>query len=146
RAAPQVASAARPAPVRRPAVEDDDDDDYPRRSKSGTGAQKAVFLSMLVLFPLALGGYWFFQKSARERDGAVRRQLSVATEELKHDSFESYKKVSSAAEAALEEDPDSALAHGFLAYAYTIRWSEHGGGDEARLAAERHLAHAADQN
>src|SRR5690606_1295581 len=69
----------------------------------------------------------------------VRRQLAVATEQLKHDSFESYKKVTSAAEEALEIDGSSPLAHGILAYAYTIRWTEHGGGDEARSGAERHL-------
>ena len=145
RPAQQVTSAARPPVARAPARDDEDDEPPRRRPRPGAGGQKAFFLGMVVLFPLAIGGYWFMQSQAKARDAAVRRQLSVATEELKHDSFDSYKKVSAAAEMALGEDPDSALAHGFLAYAYTIRWAEHGGGDEARMAAERHLVQAEQQ-
>ncbi len=36
--------------------------------------------------------------------------------------------------------PQQRAAHGYLAYAYAIRWGEHGDGDDARRFAEEHLA------
>jgi tetratricopeptide (TPR) repeat protein len=41
-------------------------------------------------------------------------------------------------------DSGSVAAHGYLAYAWTIRWGEHGGGDDARKKAEEHLQAARD--
>src|SRR5690606_38711436 len=134
-----VVSATRGAPALSATRHDDEDeDDFPRQ-RAGGGKQKFVFVAMLALVPLALGGYYAYRNVTQKRETQVRRQLAVATEQLKHDSFESYKKVTSAAEEALEIDGSSPLAHGILAYAYTIRWTEHGGGDEARSGAERHL-------
>ncbi len=135
----QVVSATRGAPALSAARHDDDDDDELPRGRSGGGKQKLVFVAMLALVPLAIGGYTTYRNITQKRETQVRRQLAVATEQLKHDSFESYKKVTAAAEEALEIDGNSPLAHGILAYAYTIRWTEHGGGDVARSGAERHL-------
>ena len=130
---PRGPPAVRPPPPRRAApVAVDDDDELPRRRAGGTsGGQRLVFLGLVVALPLLAGGYWVLRDQGKKRTIAVGRALSSATEELKHDSFDSYMKVCKAAEEAVAIDPDSAMAHGYLAYAYTIRWTEHGGGDES---------------
>jgi Tfp pilus assembly protein PilF len=139
---------ARTAPRRAPVVvededEDTDDDDAPRKPrKSGSSGGKFVTLGLLIAVPLILGGYFVQGRMAAQRNREIKKQLDVATDQLKHDSFESYKKACEAAKLAIEVDPDSTAAHGYLAYAYAIRWGEHGGGDDARRQAEEHLAAA----
>ncbi|OJH40975.1 tetratricopeptide repeat protein [Cystobacter ferrugineus] len=149
RAKAPAAQAARPAAARRPAVvvEDDDvddDDDAPRKSrkKSGANTNKYITLGLLIAVPVILGGYFVQGRMAAQRNREIKKQLDIATQELKHDSFASYKKACEAADKAIEVAPDSAAAHGYLAYAYAIRWGEHGGGDDARKQAEEHLAAA----
>jgi tetratricopeptide (TPR) repeat protein len=95
---------------------------------------------LMVALPVSVGGYWAYSRWSVQRSRAFSKQLGVATEELKHDSYASYRKASEAAEQALDVEPDSTAAHGYLAYAYAIRWGEHGGGDDARQKAEEHLA------
>ncbi len=146
RAQPQAAAQRPPAARRPPLVVDVDldDDDFTstrtRRERSGGGFAKAVFFALLIVVPLGIGGYTWWGQQARMRKVAIAKLLSSAGEELKHDSFDAYQKVCKDAEEALEVDADSTLAHGYLAYAYAIRWAEHGEGDEARSRAERHLA------
>ncbi|CAM4326641.1 tetratricopeptide repeat protein [Corallococcus sp. ZKHCc1 1396] len=139
----------RPASQRRPQVvveevEDDDDDESPSRRKAPAGSNRSKTLSLvlLLLIPLFAGGYGWYSSQAKKRNRELKKNLDVATEQLKHDSFVSYKKACEAADLALEVDPDSPAAHGYLAYAYAIRWGEHGGGDDARRQAEEHLAAA----
>ena len=94
----------------------------------------------------SLGGYFVHGRMAGAAQPRVQEaRSSAATEQLKHDSFDSYKKACEAADKALEVDPDSTAAHGYLAYAYAIRWGEHGGGDDARQQAEEHLAAAQEE-
>ncbi|HZI12341.1 MAG TPA: tetratricopeptide repeat protein [Myxococcus sp.] len=138
----------RPQPPRRPQVvveevdEDDDDEPSTRRRPVASGARagKFVTLALLVAIPLFAGGFWFYSSNAKQRSRELKKSLDAASVLLKRDSFDSYKKASEAADKALEVDSDSAVAHGYLAYAYAIRWGEHGGGDDARLKAEEHLA------
>ncbi|TSC23620.1 tetratricopeptide repeat protein [Corallococcus sp. Z5C101001] len=139
---------ARPTGPRRPQVvveEVDEDDDEPasRRKSAPKGkGSKVLSLVLLVLIPLFAGGYGWYSAQAKKRGRELKKNLDVATDQLKHDSFASYKKACEAADLALEVDPDSTAAHGYLAYAYAIRWGEHGGGDDARRKAEEHLAAA----
>ncbi|PTL78662.1 tetratricopeptide repeat protein [Vitiosangium sp. GDMCC 1.1324] len=138
-----VRTAARRPPVAVQEDEDVDDDDAPRKQrKSGSGASKFVTLGLLIAVPLVLGGYAVQGRMAAQRTREIKKQLEAATDQLKHDSFDSYKKACEAADKALNVDPDSTAAHGYLAYAYAIRWGEHGGGDDARHKAEEHLAAA----
>jgi tetratricopeptide (TPR) repeat protein len=141
--------AVRPAPQPRRApvvVEevDEDEDDEPstsrRRPASGGRGGKMVTLALLVAIPLFAIGYGWYSSHAKARARELKKTLDVATELLKRDSFDSYKKACEAADKALEVDSDSTVAHGYLAYAYAIRWGEHGGGDDARRKAEEHLA------
>ncbi|MGE6757364.1 tetratricopeptide repeat protein [Corallococcus interemptor] len=140
-------SAPRPAP-RRPQVvveeveEDDDEPSSRRKSAPKSNGSKMLSLILLILIPLFAGGYGWYSAQAKKRGRELKKNLDVATEQLKHDSFASYKKACEAADLALEVDPDSTAAHGYLAYAYAIRWGEHGGGDDARRQAEEHLAAA----
>ena len=87
-----------------------------------------------------IGGWYGWGQWKAARDIKLKKSLKEASEQLRHDSFASYKKATDAAAAALDIDPNSALAHGYLAYAYAIRWGEHGDGDDARRFAEEHLA------
>ncbi|NMO23462.1 tetratricopeptide repeat protein [Pyxidicoccus fallax] len=139
--------AARPQPPRRPVVveevDDDEDDDSPasrRRPPSGGKGGKMVTLVLLVAIPLFAIGYGWYSSNAKQKARELKKGLDAASELLKHDSFDSYKKASEAADKVLEVDSDSTVAHGYLAYAYAIRWGEHGGGDDARRKAEEHLA------
>ncbi|GHG62078.1 tetratricopeptide repeat protein [Comamonas sp. JC664] len=148
-AARAEAPAAKPAApqTRRPQVVveevDEDDDDEPaarRRSSSGGSGSKFVTLGLLVAIPLFAIGYGWYSTNARQKSRELKKSLDAASELLKHDSFDSYKKAVEAADLALEVDSDSSVAHGYLAYAWAIRWGEHGGGDDARRQAEEHLA------
>ncbi|RKH00063.1 hypothetical protein D7X74_38885 [Corallococcus sp. CA047B] len=138
----------RPPSQRRPQIvveEVEDDEDEPssrRKPAAGGNRSKMLSLVLLLLIPLFAGGYGWYSAQAKKRGRELKKNLDVATEQLKHDSFVSYKKACEAADLALEVDPDSTAAHGYLAYAYAIRWGEHGGGDDARRQAEEHLAAA----
>jgi Tfp pilus assembly protein PilF len=143
---PKARAEQRAAPRRAPVVVEDDDvddEDAPRKPrKTGSGISKYITLGLVIAVPVILGGYFFQGRAAAQRSREIKKQLDAATEQLKHDSFDSYKKACEAADKALEVDSESTAAHGYLAYAYAIRWGEHGGGDDARRKAEEHLASA----
>ncbi|HXN40981.1 MAG TPA: tetratricopeptide repeat protein, partial [Myxococcaceae bacterium] len=103
---------------------------------------RGVFLFLLLLVPIAVGGYFLFGRWKAQRNRDIKKYLTEATEQLRHDSYSSYKKASEAADKVLELDPTSTAAHGYLAYSYAVRWGEHGGGENARRLAEEHLAAA----
>jgi len=130
-------------PVQRPAgqraapeVEDDDHLPPPAAKK----AHATRFVITAVVGMAIIGGWYGYGQWKAARDIKLKKSLKEASEQLRHDSFASYKKATDAATAALDIDPNSALAHGYLAYAYAIRWGEHGDGDDARRFAEEHLA------
>ncbi|SEL66745.1 Tetratricopeptide repeat-containing protein [Stigmatella aurantiaca] len=142
-----VARPAAPAPRRPVVVEedddvDDDDDASPRRRAKKSGNSKYISLGLFVAIVVSVVGYSVVSSRTKANNIAYKKSLDVATEQLKHDSFDSYKKACEAADKALEVYPDGTAAHGYLAYAYAIRWGEHGGGDDARRRAEEHLAAA----
>src|SRR5262245_3786998 len=129
-------------PVQRAAppriAEQDDDDHLPApTAKQGHALRFAI---MAVAGVLIIGGWYGYGQWKAARDIKLKKSLKEASEQLRHDSFASYKKATDAATAALDIDPNSALAHGYLAYAYAIRWGEHGDGDDARRFAEENLA------
>src|SRR5215813_1438198 len=101
--------------------------------------RRTIALALLVAIPTAMGGYFFWGRWKAQRNRETKKNLTIAAEQLRHDSYESYKRACVAADRVLELDPNSTAAHGYLAYAYAIRWGEHGGGDEARKLAEEHL-------
>ena len=147
-------AASRPAPppqaaYRPPAEAYEEDEEEPsarprrrRDSKPSSKFTRTIFLALVLLVPISLGGYYvigqYRARQARERN----RHLGQAAEQLKHDTYDSYQKACKEADAALEFDPSSGAAHAYLAYAHAIRWGEHGGGDASRQQAEEHLREA----
>ncbi len=126
-------------PVQRAApqrLELEDDEPPPQARK----AHATRFIITAIAGVAIIGGWYGWGQWKAARDIKLKKSLKEASEQLRHDSFASYKKATDAAAAALDIDPNSALAHGYLAYAYAIRWGEHGDGDEARRLAEEQLA------
>ncbi|HZH03483.1 MAG TPA: tetratricopeptide repeat protein, partial [Myxococcaceae bacterium] len=133
----------------RPAVRytPDDEDDGPaepvrRRGEPSKPGRSRIFFALLGVMAVVVVGYAAFGRWRALNNNAIKKDLAEATKYLKNDSYDSYQKAAEAAERVLERDPDSVAAHGYLAYAWAIRWGEHGGGDEARKQAEEHLAAA----
>ena len=99
-------------------MEDEGDDDEvdegpaPRARASGSKSAKAsrnVFFALLVVGSVVSLGYHFSSQYARERNKEIKRHLDVASEQLKNDSFASYKLACEAAAKALAkflEDPE----------------------------------------
>jgi len=126
----------RAAAPRMAEIEDDDHVPTPA-TKQGHATR---FVIMAIAGAVIIGGWYGYGQWKAARDIKLKKSLKEASEQLRHDSFASYKKATDAATAALDVDPKSTLAHGYLAYAYAIRWGEHGDGDDARRFAEEHLA------
>ncbi|MEN9797456.1 MAG: hypothetical protein RL653_1152 [Pseudomonadota bacterium] len=137
---PAPPQAAAPAPRRSATVTDwSPASAAPEPERKARSSSPVGFVALLVVCVGGLGGYWMLgQKNAREKR-ELKKSLDRASEQLKHDSFDAYVTACKAAEEALDLRPDSGAAHGYLAYAWTVRWGEHGGGDEARKQAEEHL-------
>ena len=119
-----------PAGPRAAAAEIEDDDRLPPPAAKKAHATR--FLITAFAGVAIIGGWYGYGQWKAARDIKLKKSLKEASEQLRHDSFASYKKATDAATAALDIDPNSALAHGYLAYAYAIRWGEHGDGDDAR--------------
>src|SRR5262245_56343792 len=111
-------------------AEYDDDDHIPMPAAKKAHATRCII--MAVAGVAIIGGWYGWGQWKAARDIKLKKSLKEASEQLRHDSFASYKKATDAATAALDIEPNSTLAHGYLAYAYAIRWGEHGDGDDAR--------------
>lgn len=104
-----------------------------------SGWAKTLFFLLIIGIPLSAGLFWYISRLTAIKTREVNKLLSQATDQLKHDSYDSYQKVCELGSKALDLDPNRAQAHGYLAYAWAIRWGEHRGGDDARRKAEEHL-------
>lgn len=133
-----VAPAA-PVPERARPLPDEEEESSQRSPRRHSSSRQMVAFLLLLAIPLSGGGYFFWGRWKAQRNREIKKNLANAAEQLRHDSYESYKRASVAADRVLELDPNSTAAHGYLAYAYAVRWGEHGGGDEARKLAEEHL-------
>lgn len=143
--APQSRSTGQRAPVRRayeeePSAVSEISEIAPRRrpAKTGSGFGITLLLGFLVVF--GLGGYWAYGQWRSRQIREVNRLLSLSADQFKADTFASYKKAAELAEQALNLDPKNVKALGYLAYAYAVRWGEHGGGQEASERAIKYLA------
>ncbi|MFZ5468767.1 MAG: tetratricopeptide repeat protein [Myxococcota bacterium] len=135
-------AAAKPSRVPRKEYDDDISEvseviELSRRSRK-KGGSKGAFLFLLFVLPLGLGVYWGVGRWQAMRNREIAKLLTEAEEQLKPDSFDAYKKATEAAGKVLDLDPNDSRAHGFLAYAYAIRWGEHGDVD-AQEKASKHV-------
>lgn len=146
--ASRPAAKPRPKPQPRPAVTyeelaakyGDPDEDAPRR-KGSSGLVVTLLLAILGIG--GLGGYYVYSKEKAAREGQISKLLRNIQDELARDSYASYKKATELGETIVSElDPDLFSAHAYLAYAYAIRWGEHGEGDLVERNAREHLAKA----
>jgi len=118
-----------------------DPTDEPPTKKSSTG-----LIATVALFVLAAGGlvgYYFHQKATTERNQQIDRLLKQTGDELARDSYAGYLKACELGEKIVTElDAELFSAHAYLAYAYALRWGEHGEGDRAEKPAREHLEKA----
>ena len=127
------------APRARSPLEEEVTSDRHRPILQGSHPRRTVAIALLLAIPLAGGSYFLWGRWKAQRNREIKKNLANAAEQLRHDSYDSYKRACAAADKVLELDPNSTAAHGYLAYAYAVRWGEHGGGDEARKLAQEHL-------
>lgn len=148
---PSAQARARPSqPVRRPEHDDDEPvsaatdltDLSGARHAQRSGLSRVMFFLLIFAVPVAAGAYYGIGQWRARVGREVKKALQKAGDELKHDTFDSYKKACAEGEAALDLDPGNGLAHSYLAYAYTVRWGEHERDDTMRTRAEEHLKEA----
>ncbi|MFN0061429.1 MAG: tetratricopeptide repeat protein [Myxococcaceae bacterium] len=138
RSMPRVDSSATNAALDARAEADD------RLNKRAQSSMRKATLGLIVAMVVVLPAYKLYGTWRSSRAREVKTQLDNASRELKHDNFAAYQAATEAANGAIELDSASLAAHSYLAYTWTLRWGEHGGGDEARAKAEEHLEAAKD--
>jgi tetratricopeptide (TPR) repeat protein len=117
-----------------------------RRKRNQPLMKASVGLVGALLISSAI--YYAYGQYRATKSNEFKREMKTAVDEMKHDSFSSYQKATEAADRALVADEGTAknafYAHSLLAYVWTLRWTEHGGGDNARDKAQEHIdaAHA----
>ncbi len=151
--APPNPPARRAAPARTPASPASYDDlaarygegDAPPSSRGGRRGL-AVLSAVILVGVVGLFFYRAQRKSDAEHKRTVDRLLRLMREELAHDSYAGYKKACDYGEQIVGDlgiDEDMLLgAQSYLAYAYAIRWTEHGEGELVQKSATEHLARA----
>ncbi|HEY6100034.1 MAG TPA: tetratricopeptide repeat protein [Anaeromyxobacter sp.] len=107
-----------------------------RPSKKGTIATTAGLFAVLVA---ALGGFWLLNKSRAETVREIDRLLKEALPLIDKDVPAAYAEAAARCRTILERDEKSIAGHAFLAYVDAILAGEHGGGDEAKSEAVRHV-------
>src|SRR5581483_2383385 len=146
--AQQQARPAQPQPrqQRRPAYVEESQSgisevsEIPRRRCKGGGSAQ-VTIGILLLAMVGGGGYFVYGRWKAEKTREYNSKMQEGQKEIRHDSYDGYKKAIDAANKALDAEPKGAAAHAMLAYAHAIRWGEHGSAED-RGPAEEHLADA----
>ncbi len=105
-------------------------------SKKGTLVTTMGLFAVLVA---ALGGFWFFNKSRAETIKEIDRLLKEALPLVEKDIPGAYTEAANRFRAILERDDGSIAGHAFLAYVDAILAGEHGGGEEVKAEAMRHV-------
>ena len=107
-----------------------------RPSKKGTIATTVGLFAVLVA---ALGGFWLFNKSRAETVREIDRLLKEALPLVEKDTPAAYADAAARFRKILERDDGSIAGHAYLAYVDAILAGEHGGGEEAKAEAVRHV-------
>jgi len=58
--------------------------------------RRTLTLLLLLAIPLGVGSYWFGGRWKAQRNREIKKHLALATEQLRHDSYESYKRACAA--------------------------------------------------
>ena len=119
---------------------EDVDEDEERATDKKFPTHIVVLGVVLLVVAGALAFYLHQRASKAERETEIAKLLKQMQEEISHDNYASYKKACEMGEhITIDLDPDLFSAHSFLAYAYAIRWGEHGEGEVARAPALDHM-------
>ncbi len=62
--------------------------------------RRTLTVLLLLAIPLAAGSYFLIGRWKAQRNREIKKQLVLATEQLRHDSYESYKRACAAAESS----------------------------------------------
>ncbi|HEY3449080.1 MAG TPA: tetratricopeptide repeat protein [Myxococcales bacterium] len=110
-----------------------------RQKHSSTGL--IVTVAVILIGALGLAAFFGIRKHNAEVAGKIAKLMDVMKNEIAHDSFAGYKKACDAGATIVTDlDPSLYSAHAYLAYAYAIRWGEHG--EDVSDRAKEHLAKA----
>src|SRR5690606_18854856 len=89
-----------------------------------------------------LGGWWGYTTWQAKRDREIEKLLTRTNDEIRKDTWASYKAATASAEEILDLDADNYVAHAYLAFINALRWGEHGEGDDFARRARDHLERA----
>lgn len=137
--APQAGFAARARPLDPAAWDLEEDDGAPR---GGARKQLVALVVTIALAVAGLGGWHVVTENRKTRDHEIAKLLDRTNDELRKDTYVSYKAAATIAEKILELDSSNYVAHAYLAYINALRWGEQGEGDDFKERANKHL-HAA---
>jgi tetratricopeptide (TPR) repeat protein len=110
-----------------------------RRAKASKKATVATTVGLFAVLVAALGGFWLFNKSRTETIKEIDRLLKEALPLIDKDSPAAYAEAAAKCRAILEKDDKSIAGHAFLAYVDAVLAGEHGGGEEVKAEALRHV-------
>lgn len=135
----QAAYEALAARYRNP--EDEENEAQNNQGKNFT--QLAVLIVVFLVLAGSLAGMFVYRTNKSKRETEIAQLLKKMQDEISHDNYASYKQACEMGEH-ITTDLDASLfsAHAFQAYAYAIRWGEHGEGDTAKTRAIDHLEKA----
>ncbi len=144
-----VQQAPAPAPAPAPVVFDtrrweEDEDEEPRASAQSAKRGLVSLVVTVVVLVIGLGGWFGYTRWRAERDREIEKLLTRTNDEIRKDTYASYKEASEAAAEILELEPDNYVAHAYLAYIAALRWGEQGEGDDFKRRALQHLEDARD--
>ncbi|MGC4116734.1 MAG: tetratricopeptide repeat protein [Myxococcales bacterium] len=118
----------------------DPEESLVRKQKSSSKGL-VVTVAVILIGALGLAGFFFKRKHDAEVAGKIEKLMNVMRNEIQHDSFAGYKKACEAGTTIVTDlDPSLYSAHAYLAYAYAIRWGEHG--EDVAERAKEHLEKA----
>ncbi|HEY0840157.1 MAG TPA: tetratricopeptide repeat protein, partial [Vulgatibacter sp.] len=89
-----------------------------------------------------LAGWYGFTRWSEARTLEISKLLDETNDQLRKDTYASYKAASEAADKILALDSKNYVAHAYLAYIAALRWGEQGEGDDFARKAREHLAKA----
>ena len=144
----RVSSPPRPATATIPRVYADDlsakfGDESSVRTRPSAAKGLVATVAIILVGAMGLGAYYYLSKQRRITEQKIDALLKQVRAEIDHDNFAGYRKACEYGEQIVTELDNSLYsAHAYLAYAYAIRWGEHGEGENVERAAKEHLARA----
>jgi len=139
-AAGQVQARVATRPAFDPESWDFEDDDRP--ASAGSRRQLYALLGAVVLVIVGLGGWHFYTDWQKNREHQIGRLINQTNDQLRKDTYASYKAAAGHAREILDLDGGNLEGHAYLAFINVLRWGEQGEGEDFREAARMNLEQA----